>query len=66
MRASVGGPRTQTKRTFMRSATVSANVGIDCLGSLLVLSCSMPSGPYQFCSLIFPSGALSDPLLQPR
>ncbi len=49
----------EMKRTFMSSATVSVNVGIDCLGTLLVLRCSMPPGPYQFCSLIFPTRALS-------
>lgn len=50
----------------MSSATVSANVGIDCLGSLFVLRCSMPPGPYQFCSLIFPSSVRSDAIPPPK
>ena len=38
----------------MRRATVSAKVGMDCLGSLMVRRCSMPSSPYQLRSLMNP------------
>ena len=43
----------------MRRATVSANVGMACLGSLLVRTCSIPSPPYQFLSLILPRAIVS-------
>ncbi len=42
------------ERTFMRRVTVSAKVGMDCFGSLMVRRCSMPSSPYQLRSLMNP------------
>lgn len=38
----------------MSSVTVSANVGIDCRGSLTVRTCSIPFAPYHVLSLIIP------------
>lgn len=38
----------------MRSAIVSAKVGIDCIGSLMVRTCCIPSSPYHLRSLIRP------------
>lgn len=43
-----------SKRTFISSATVSANVGMVCLGSFLVRRCCIPSLPDQFRSRINP------------
>lgn len=40
--------------TFIKSSTVSAKVGIDCIGSFFVLAFSIPSVPYQFFSRIRP------------
>ena len=40
--------------TFISRSTVSLNVGMDCLGSLTVRTCTMPSDPYQFLSRINP------------
>lgn len=42
------------ERTFISKLTVSANVGIACLGSFVVRTCSIPSGPYHFLFLIRP------------
>lgn len=44
--------QTGVRRTFINNATVSTNVGMDCLGSFNVLTCCMPSSPYQVRSLI--------------
>ncbi len=41
-------------RTFTSRSSVSVNVGIGCLGSLMVRTCIMPSVPYQFLSRISP------------
>lgn len=41
-------------RACIRRETVSAKVGMCCLGSLRVCRCSIPSSPYQFRSLIKP------------
>jgi hypothetical protein len=40
--------------TFIRRATVSANVGMACSGFLAVRTCSIPLGPYQSLSRICP------------
>ena len=40
--------------TFISRATVSANVGMACLGFLTVRTCSIPFGPYQSLSRICP------------
>lgn len=50
----IGGSDFWRQFTFMSRVTVSAKVGIDCGGVLTVRRCSMPSGPYQFLSLINP------------
>jgi hypothetical protein len=42
------------RRTFIRRSRVSMKVGIGCLGSLTVLTCSIPSWPYQTRSLMWP------------
>jgi hypothetical protein len=41
--------------TFISRLSVSLNVGMDCLGSLTVRTCTMPSDPYQFLSRIKPA-----------
>jgi len=40
--------------TCISSLIVSSNVGIDCLGSWVVRTCSIPPSPYQYFSLISP------------
>lgn len=42
--------------TIIKRETVSANVGIDCSGFLVVRRCSIPSGPYQRRSRMRPWG----------
>ena len=43
-----------SRLTFISSATVSANVGMGCLGAFLVRRCCIPSSPCQFRSRIKP------------
>jgi hypothetical protein len=46
--------------TFISNSTVSAKVGMACLGSLMVRTCCIPESPYQVRSLIRPAGGASD------
>lgn len=46
--------------TFISNSTVSAKVGMACLGSLMVRTCCIPESPYQVRSLIRPAGGTSD------
>jgi hypothetical protein len=48
-----------TALTFINRSSVSINVGMGCLGSLMVRACTMPSVPYQFVSRINPVNGIS-------
>lgn len=50
----------QESRTFMRSSTVSAKVGMDCIGVFFVLACSIPSEPNHSFSRINPDAAFRE------